>query len=258
MPIELIDTHSHLPMLEHKSIEQVLADASANFVTRTICIGAADGLDSAAKAVELAEKYPNVWASAGVHPHDAGKVPDLSPLENMLSHPKVVAVGETGLDFFRDWSPIEDQRKVFADSIALAKNFHKPLIIHCRDAHEETIATLKRLKAEEVGGVFHCYAESHEMAKVLRDMNFLVSLTGIITFKNAHALRSSISQIPLEQIMLETDCPYMAPEPFRGGPSEPAHVLQIATQLAEIKGMTIEAIAKQTTATALSIFQITP
>lgn len=254
--MELTDTHCHLPMLEHKPLEQIFADAAEAGVTRMICIGAAEEIDSAHKAIDLAEEYENVWATVGIHPHDAGKCKDVLPLEPLLDHKKAVAVGETGLDFFRDWAPIEDQRKVFADTISLAKNFGKPLIIHCRDAHEETLKTLKKLKADEVGGVFHCYAEDDEFAKALADINFLVSLTGILTFKKAEELRDSVSRIPLEQIMLETDCPYMAPEPHRGKPAEPAHVLHIAECLAEVKGISVEEVAEATNNTAFKFFGI--
>lgn len=254
--MELTDTHCHLPMIEHKPLEQVFADARAAHVTRIICIGAAGGIESARQATALAEQHDFIWATVGVHPHDAGAYEDVEPLAELVNHSKVAAVGETGLDFFREWAPFDAQRRLFESTIELAKRCGKPLIIHCRDAHEETISTLKRLGAEQVGGVFHCYAEDDRTAAELREMNFLISLTGILTFKNAGKLRESVKKIPLEQIMLETDCPFMAPEPYRGKPSEPAHVYQIAERLAEIKDVTIEEVAEVTNSTARRFFSL--
>jgi TatD DNase family protein len=232
-----------------------LADAKNVGVKKFISIGASRGLESCKQAIELSESYENIYASIGVHPHDAGKT-SLEEVKELATRKKVVAIGETGLDFFRDWSPFDEQRKLFRASIELAKELKKPLIIHCRDANDDTVSILKELQAREVGGVFHCYSGSAEFAKALADMNFRVSLTGIITFKSAHALRAEIAKIPLEQILLETDCPYMAPEPFRGKPAEPMHVYQIALKLAEIKGCTVEEIAKITERNVLELFGI--
>ena len=254
--MELIDTHCHLNMLEHKSAEQAISDAVENGVTKMICIGAADKVASAKTAVELAEAHENVWATVGIHPHDAGCEHSVEELEQYLDHPRVVAVGETGLDFFRDWSPFDKQQDLFEATISLALNAKKPLIIHCRDAANECFETLKRLKADSVGGVFHCYGEDAEFAKKLKDINFLVSFPGVITFKKAEALRETAKKIDLQQIMLETDCPYMAPEPHRGKPSEPAHVYWIAKRLAEVKEISFEELASTTSQTAMNFFNI--
>ena len=253
--MNLTDTHCHLDHLEHKTLDQILIDAKNVNVNKFICIGASKGKDSCNKAIEFSEKYENVYASIGVHPHDAGKT-SLDEVKQLASNKKVVAIGETGLDFFRDWSPFDEQRKLFKLSIELAKELKKPLIIHCRDANEETLKILKELNASEVGGVFHCYGGTAEFARILKDINFRVSLTGIITFKNAHPLRAEIAQIPIEQILLETDCPYMAPEPFRGKPAEPMHVYQVALKLAEIKNCTIEEIAEKTERNVSDLFGI--
>ena len=251
----LTDTHCHLDHLEHKPLEDVLIDANNVGVKKFISIGASRGMDSCISATNFAKKYANVWASIGVHPHDAGKT-SLEEVSSLAGESKVVAIGETGLDFFRDWSPFEEQKKLFRASIELAKELKKPLIIHCRDAVDETLSILNELNAKQVGGVFHCYSGTAEFAKKLAEINFRVSLTGIITFKSAHALRSEIAQIPIEQILLETDCPYMAPEPFRGKPAEPMHVYQIALKLAEIKNCTIEKIAEQTNKNVSELFGI--
>lgn len=256
--MELVDTHCHLNLLEHRPLEQIIADALTHRVTRMLCVGATDGIHSAKVAVDLAERIPEVWASIGIHPHDAGTHRSIEGLEEHLSHPRVVAVGETGLDFYRDWAPQDAQRELFINTIGLAKKHKKPLIIHCRDAQDETLEILKKHKAEEVGGVFHCYPSDAVFAAKLREINFLVSFTGILTFKKATALKEAARQIPLEQIMLETDCPYMAPEPFRGQPSEPMHVARIAEVLAEIKGIPVEEVAKATTENAQRLFGLSP
>ncbi len=254
--MNLIDTHCHLPSLEHSPLPEILERAEKAHVTKMVCIGAGSAKDAAFEAVALAEKYPQVWASVGIHPHDAGSTTDIEGLKSLFAKPKVVALGETGLDFFRDWAPKDKQVELFESSIILALELNLPLIIHCRAAEEDTLATLKKLGAEKVGGVFHCYGGDAPLAAVLREMNFLVSITGTVTFKGAHALRETVKEIPLTQLMLETDAPYMAPEPFRGGPSEPAHVLQVAQMIAKVKGITVEEVAETTTATALKFFRI--
>lgn len=254
--MELIDTHCHLDALEHDSLEIILERAARCSVLRYVCIGASQGIESAKRAVALAESVPAIWCSVGIHPHDAESRDQLEALEAYVTNAKVVAVGETGLDYFRDWSPFEDQRALFRDTIAFAKNARKPLIIHCRDAGEETLQTLIECDAQSVGGVFHCYAQDAEFAKRLRDINFLVSFTGNLTFKKATELRETASKIPIEQILLETDCPYMAPEPFRGKPSEPMHVYQIALKLAELKTLSLEEVAHTTTENAERFFSL--
>lgn len=256
MSLELTDSHCHLYSIPGEDIEAVIQNSLRANVTRLVCVGASDGLESAKTSILLAEKFPSVWATVGIHPHDTGKSLEIKALEQFCSHKKVVAIGETGLDYFRDWAPKENQLKVFKDTIALALNQKKPLVIHSRDAANDCLEILKKENAKEVGGVFHCYAEDAEFAKKLAEINFLVSFPGTITFKSANKLREIVKAIPLEQIMLETDAPYMAPEPFRGQHSEPKHVLQIAQKLAEIKELSLETIAEVTTRTACRFFGI--
>ncbi len=253
---ELIETHCHLNHADAEDLPAIFANARKCGVNRMICIGASNGLQSVAEAIELAEMHDFVWASAGIHPHDADSFTSADQVEEAARHPRVVAVGETGLDFYRDWSPFDAQEELFRSQIALAKRVGKPLIIHCRDAMEQTVSVLKECEAEEVGGVFHCYAGTAEDAKVLRELNFLVSFTGNLTFKKAEELRETAKLIPLDQIMVETDMPYMAPEPFRGKPSEPMHVYQVALKLAEIKRVTLEEVAAQTTENAERLFKL--
>ncbi len=256
MSLELTDSHCHLYSIPEENIETIIQNSFNAHVTRIVCVGASEGIESAKTSVLLAEKFPAVWATVGIHPHDTGKFTEVKDLEQFCSHQKVVAIGETGLDYFRDWAPKENQLKVFHDTIALALNQKKPLVIHSREAANDCLDILKKQNAKEVGGVFHCYAEDAEFAKKLKDINFLVSFPGTITFKSATKLREIVKEIPLEQIMLETDAPYMAPEPYRGKHSEPKHVLQIAQKLAEIKEVSLETIAEITTKTALKFFKI--
>jgi TatD DNase family protein len=254
--MDLIDTHSHLFALD-QPVEDVVKRAVSAGVTRMLCVGSSVGVTSAAEAVSIAEAFDNVWATVGIHPHSAGDYEVLDDLEQYMGHPKVVAFGETGLDFFRDWSPFDAQERLFRNSIAFALNHRMPIVIHCRDAKNEALSILKEMKAHEVGGVFHCYVEDAQFAKELEQIGFMVSFTGVLTFANATALREAAKAIPLEQIMLETDCPYMAPVPYRGKPSEPMHVLQIAQKIAQIKEIEVEQVAKQTTQNAVDLFRLT-
>lgn len=256
MAIDLIDTHCHLPAIDQAPLETILARAKEAGVTRYVCIGASEGKKSAADAVSLAESFDTIWATVGVHPHDAKTYTDLDGLEALAAHPKVVAIGETGLDYFRDWAPRENQMKLFENTIQFAKNLGKPLVIHCRDAAEDTFEVLKKLDAKKVGGVFHCFAQDAKYAERLEELNFIVSFPGSITFKSAALLRETVKAIPLSRIMLETDAPYMAPEPFRGKPSEPAHVFYTAKKLAEIKDVSLEEVARVTSQTAEKFFGI--
>lgn len=254
--MELIDTHCHLTGKSDEEIAEIVQRAAACDVTRFIYIGASQGVESAAHAADIAEKFPSIWASVGVHPHDAGDYQSLELIESLLSHPRVVAIGETGLDYFRDWAPVPEQKLLFANTIAVAKNCKKPLIVHCRQAADDTLAILKANNAHEVGGVFHCYSEDAEYAKKLADINFRVSFTGNITFKSAVALREAVANIPLSQIMLETDSPYMAPEPFRGKTCEPMYVKIIAEMVAEVKKLSLEEVARETTKNAEEFYRL--
>ncbi len=257
MTIEIIDSHAHLDFEEFEAdFNDILARAKDAGVVSMITIGSSDGFESAPKAIALAEKYSNIWASAGIHPHAAATEFNPTKLKEFCTHPRVVAIGETGLDFFRDWSPKEDQERWFRAQIEIAKELKKPLIIHSRNAGAECFSILSETKAMEVGGVFHCYSEDAEFAKKLRDINFLVSFPGTITFKKNDALREIVKAIPIEQIMVETDAPYMSPEPFRGKRCESAFVAETAKMVAKVKGMEFAECAKILTATTRGFFKI--
>ena len=252
--MQLVDTHCHLTHAPEEELKAIFERAQECSIVRMLSVGASDGIQSARDSLKLAEQYEQVYTSVGVHPHDADEHQTLAEIEELASHPKCVAVGETGLDYFRDWADFTLQKKLFENSISLALNLNKPLIIHCREATDNTLSILRKTGASKVGGVFHCYAEDAEFAKGLVDLNFIVSFTGVVTFKKAEDRRLILKEIPLERIMLETDMPYMAPEPFRGGKSEPMHVYQIAKTIGKVKELSLEEVARITTENAKRVF----
>lgn len=257
MPIELIDTHVHLDFPDFQpDFEAVIERAFKAGVTRMITIGSGDNFDSAERALKISEKFPFIWASVGIHPGSADTPFDRSRLRDLLQHPRVVAIGETGLDFFRDRTYEKEQYVWFRTQIELAHEFNKPLIIHSRSASNECLAVLQEMNAEKIGGVFHCYPEDGAFAKKLAAINFLVSVGGIVTFKKAAVLKQAVQDIPLSQIMLETDGPYLAPEPNRGKRCEPAMLRSTAEMIADLRGIALEEVAKSTTQTAQAFFKL--
>jgi TatD DNase family protein len=269
----LIDSHTHLDQeCFHEDLEDVIGRAHEAGVTRLLTIGAGGGADeqfpnglgSAHRAVRLAERFPSIYAAVGIHPHDAGGAaadPEyIRTLRELARHPKVVAIGEIGLDYFRDWSPFEAQRIVFRQQIALALEVEKPIIIHSRntsglnDAGQECLAALSEAGADRVGGVFHCFSESADFARTLATMNFRVSFPGSLTFRKAGPLRDIAREIPLEQILVETDAPYMAPEPHRGKRCESMFVTEVALVLSEIKGISYEECCRVVTQNTVKLF----
>jgi TatD DNase family protein len=250
----LIDTHCHITNLSCDEISGLIIRAKEASVHKMICVGASDGIQSSFDALSLSQKYPEVYCSIGIHPHDADTCEWSDALKDLITHDKVLAVGETGLDFFKAWSDFKKQEALFRTTIRLAKEFSKPLIIHCRDAFPDCVKILREENGSDVGGVFHCFSGTAGEASQLSEINFLVSYTGTITFKNAHAVRKEAAKIPLSQIMLETDAPYMAPEPYRGKKSEPAHVSLIRDVLAEVHQVSPEHIAEVTTQNAYRLF----
>ncbi len=254
---EIFDTHTHLDAAEFDNDRaEVLVRATEAGVMRIVNIGATDGFLGAERSLKLAEENEQIWFSAGIHPHDAETPLDKERLRKFLNHPRCVAVGETGLDFFKDWSPRDLQYKWFRLQVELALEAEKPLVIHSRDSLEECLEVLIEMNAQEVGGVFHCYAGDAKFAKRLESINFLVSFPGILTFPKAENVREAARDIPIEQIMLETDAPYLAPVPFRGKRCESSYTVETARKLAELKGMSYEEIACATTRNALSFYKI--
>ena len=253
--MDICDSHTHLDAPDFASDrEEVISRAKAAGVSRIVTSGSGYGIDSIERTIEIARSHEGIWATAGFHPHEAGNVCDFEKLKSLALQKEVVAIGEIGLDFFRDWSPFDLQEKIFHEQIELALEIRKPLAIHSRNAGEKVLKILREHKASVIGGVFHCYAEDDIFAKEIARENFLVSFPGTLTFKNTHRTREIAKAIPLEQIMIETDAPYMAPVPYRGKRCESYMVVETARMLAEIKGLTLEETARVTTENAIRLF----
>jgi len=217
-------------------------------------------LASSQAAVALAEAYPQIYAAVGVHPHDAKTLTGdmLKELRALALHPKVVAIGEIGLDFFRDLSPRDKQRQAFKQQLALASEIGKPVIIHDRDAHSEIMAILHRWVrgSHEPVGVLHCFSGDLAMAQEAIELGFYISIAGPVTFKNARRLRELVGQLPLEKLLIETDCPYLAPHPYRGKRNEPAYVKLVAQEVARVKGLSPEKVSRVTSDNAQALFAL--
>ena len=253
----LIDTHAHLDMPEFdKDRDEVVKRAQEGGIDYIITVGI--DLDSCRSAMQLADEFAFVYAIVGIHPHNAKDVDEKSYdlLREYARHEKVRALGEMGLDFFRNHSPREVQLKRFREQVALAREVHLPAVIHDRDAHRETLAILKEEKASDVGGVIHCFSGDYAMASACMVMGFYISIPGTITFNKAQTLQEVVRRIPLERVLIETDCPFLAPVPFRGKRNEPAYVQYVARAIAEIKKLSFESVAAITSENARSVFGI--
>lgn len=256
--MQLIDTHCHLtfePLAE--DIEQVLQRSRAAGVTTWITVGT-DQQDNQ-KTIELAERFDNIYAALGIHPHDAKNVTaeKIKNLKKLSLNQQVVAIGETGLDFHYDFSKRDDQIRVFTQHLQIAAELKLPVIIHCRKAFDETMDVLERFGSDVKKVVFHCFSNSAEQAKIVLDKGFYISFTGVVTFKNAEKKRRAAKLMPLDRLMLETDCPYMSPEPMRKQKTnEPALMIHTAKCLAQLKNMDLADFAKATTATAQNFFNL--
>ncbi len=254
----LVDTHAHLDFDRFNSdLEAVLTRAKNEKVKRIINVGA--DLNSSKNSVKLANEYQMISASVGVHPHEAESFSKakLSELEKLAKENKeqVVAIGETGLDYYYDNSPRQKQRNVFKAQIKLAKKLDLPIIIHSREAKDDTLKTIED-KALDLDGVLHCYAYDVEVAKQVVDWGYYLAFGGIITFNNAKQLRNVVAEIDLDKILIETDAPYLTPEPYRGQRNEPAYVKEVAKKIAEIKNISFEQVIEVTTKNAQELFAI--
>ncbi|MCF8053617.1 MAG: TatD family hydrolase [Deltaproteobacteria bacterium] len=252
----LVDTHSHIEMSDFTSdLGEVVARAQGCSVGAIICVGL--NLSDSARAVQLAQEYPCIYATVGVHPHDAQSIVAATypQLEELAQSAKVVAYGEIGLDFFHDLSPRAVQRERFAEQLAIAARLGLPVVIHDRDAHAETLAII-RSSPHRRGGVFHCFSGDVAFARQCLDEGFYISITGVVTFPKAQELREVVEFVPLSRLLIETDCPFLTPRPHRGKRNEPAYVSLVAQALAEIKGITVAEVALTTTANAEKLFGI--
>jgi TatD DNase family protein len=253
----LFDTHAHLNADQYKEdLDEVMDRAKEAGVSNIVVVGF-DTL-TINRAMELAEAHDHIYACVGWHPVDAIDMTDedLKWIEELASHPKVVAIGEMGLDYHWDKSPHDIQKEVFRKQIRLAKKVKLPIVIHNRDATADIVEILREEGAAEVGGIMHCFSGSVEIAKECLDMNFYISLGGPVTFKNAKKPKEVALEVPLDRLLIETDCPYLTPHPHRGQRNEPSYVKLVAEEIAEIKGISFEEIARATSENAKKIFGI--
>ena len=253
----LIDTHAHLEMPEFKrDLEAVIQKAKESGVEYIFTVGTEK--KDWKRALEIANSQPSIYAILGVHPHNAKEIDDQTypMLKELCRNGKVKAFGEIGLDFFRNLSPRDIQLKRFREQVGLAKGLGLPIVVHDREAHQETMEILRSEKAEECGGIIHCFSGDYEMAKVCMDMGFYISVPGSITFKNAESFREIVKRIPLESLLLETDAPFLTPEPFRGKRNEPSYVRYTAQKVAEVKKVSFEKVAEVTTENAMRIYRL--
>jgi TatD DNase family protein len=254
----LIDTHTHLDDTRFDGDRDTMIERARQAgIEAFVTIGC--DLATSRSAVALADQHPDVFASIGVHPHEVQYIDDAwySEFRRLAQHRKVVAYGEIGLDYHYNHSSPQSQRQRFREQIQLARELRLPLIIHTREAQEDTIKILKEEKAAEIGGVFHCFSGDAWLAKDALDLGFYLSFSGILTFQNAAMLRDIAKQAPLDRVLVETDCPYLTPVPHRGKRNEPAFVQHVAKQLAAIRpDLSYEDIEHTTSANAKRLFKI--
>lgn len=257
-PAELIDAHCHLAHGRlRQDVSAVIERAGAAGVARMIC--AAGTVHESKEALSLARQYDNVWCTAGLHPHDAGDAGEhyLATLQALAADPRNVAVGEIGLDYHYDFSPREAQRRVFAEQLALAGRLGKPIVVHTREAFDDTMAILREAGADGGRVVFHCCTEDAANVKRALESGAAVSFSGIVTFKKADYLREAAALVPDDRLLIETDAPYCSPEPVRRmKTNEPANVVHVAARLAAVRGTTPESVARITTANAVRLFAL--
>jgi TatD DNase family protein len=252
----LVDSHCHLDFPELAGdLPTVLANMEANGVGQALCVGVS--LENFPRILSLVEAHSQLVASVGVHPnHREGEEPARQRLVALAAHPKVVGIGETGLDFYRLTGDLEWQRQRFRTHIRAARQAEKPLIIHTREAATDTLRILREEDAGQVGGVMHCFTESWEVARDALDLGFYISFSGIVTFKNATALKEVAKRVPLERMLLETDAPYLAPVPHRGKLNQPAYVRHVAEEIARLRVLDMAVVAEVTTENFRRLFNV--
>jgi TatD DNase family protein len=257
----LIDSHCHLDMEWYKEdLDDILARAKAHGIQSIISIGIDE--KSSFAAVELAKKYPMIKASVGIHPHDVAQINDATyaHLQQLVAENRehIVAFGEIGLDYAKEYSPKDIQRHAFKEQLNLAKKLALPVIIHDRDAHEDCLELLQAAAPFPHGGVMHCFSGDTHLAENILALGFYISIPGVVTFKNGKELQETASRVPLESLLIETDGPFLAPIPWRGKRNEPSYLPYIAQKIAELKGVSIESVAKQTSLNTQRLFHFTP
>ncbi|MDP3483818.1 MAG: TatD family hydrolase [Sulfuricella sp.] len=252
----LVDSHCHLNFPELASnLPEIFANMEKNGVGLALCVSV--NLTDFHEIISLAETYPQLYASVGVHPdYEDEEEPTVERLAELANHPKVIAIGETGLDYFRLKGDLEWQRKRFRNHIRAAKLCGKPLIIHTREAAADTLRIMEEEGAASVGGVMHCFTESLEVAEHAIALGFYISFSGIVTFKNAIQVKEVAKNIPLDRVLVETDSPYLAPAPFRGKTNQPAFVKHVAEEVARLRGISEEELTEATTRNFMSLFKV--
>jgi TatD DNase family protein len=254
----LIDSHCHLDRVDltpyNDDFAALMAATQDAGVSHLLCVSI--DLETYPTMLALVEGFPEVSVSVGVHPNDHDRrEPTVGELVRLARHPKNVAIGETGLDYFRTEGDLEWQRQRFRTHIRAAREAAKPLIIHTRDARKDTIAILREERADEVGGVMHCFTENWEMAQAALEMNFYISFSGIVTFRSADELRAVAARVPEERILIETDSPYLAPAPYRGKSNEPKYLGRVAETIAGLRGVTTEQLAERSSDNFFRLFR---
>jgi len=252
--LQLVDSHCHINFEDlREDFDGLLARAAENQVGHMLCVSV--NLEDFPEVLELARRYPHIFASVGVHPcYTDCEEPSVDRLVGLADDPRIVAIGETGLDYFRNSGDLEWQRDRFVRHIEAAAITGKPLIIHTRQAADDTMALLKSNHAERSGGVMHCFAEDWATAEKALDLGFYISFSGIVTFKSAETLREVARRVPMEQVLVETDSPYLAPVPMRGKQNEPSYVRHTASFIAELRGISLEEVAEITTRNFFTLF----
>ena len=251
----LVDSHCHLDFPEFDGkLEEIREEMRTNGVTHALCITV--DLAGFPKVLALAEEYDNFFASVGVHPDQEDRAPvRVEKLVELAQHPRVVAIGETGLDYYRVSGDLEWQRERFRAHIRAARRCRKPLVIHTREAAEDTIRIMQEEGAAEVGGVMHCFTETQQVAEAALALGFHISFSGIVTFKNAGSLKDVARAVPLERLLVETDSPYLAPVPHRGKTNRPGLVRYVAEEVARLRGTSLESLAEATTRNFFGLFR---
>ncbi len=252
-----VDSHAHLDDRKYDhDRHEMLMRAKERGVRLIVNVGY--DIPSSRRSMSLANKYDFIYAAVGIHPHDASEAGEDSfdELRQLSKNPKVVAIGEMGLDYYRNLSPREIQQKVFRKQIRLAQELGKPIVVHDRDAHGDVMKILKEENAAAAGGVMHCFSGSLEMARDCLKMGFYISIAGPVTFDNARKLREIAAAIPLDRLLIETDAPYLTPEPHRGKRNESAYVVHVGERIAQLRGIPVEELADATTANARRLFRI--
>jgi TatD DNase family protein len=253
----LIDSHAHLDMKQFDSDrDQVIDRAASADVKHIISVGI--DIKSSRNALKLTTHYPSIFATAGIHPHNADNANnnDLEEIALMAQHDKIIAIGEIGLDFFRNRSSRQNQIEMFTQQLAVAISLDLPVVIHDREAHTETVNILSSFKQNEQRGIIHCFSGDYELAKTFINMGYYISIPGTVTYNNASQTQDVVKRVPLNRLLLETDAPFLAPIPYRGKRNEPSYIVHTAQKIAKLRGISFEEVSYQTSKNVCELFNL--